>query len=137
MKSLLEVVQTGAKNIEISVMESYGKVTVSLFLTQQGELDANAGQNLDLAEIEAIVSEIEREKEAGLCMTRRPRLTIQLIFSPFLFVLQRLKENAHGWPQPQQDRLLWLKGQENNQLWIVMYKICYNRGRIRMPLFYC
>jgi 20S proteasome alpha/beta subunit len=29
IKSLLEVVQTGAKNIEISVMESYGKVTVS------------------------------------------------------------------------------------------------------------
>lgn len=30
VKSLLEVVQTGAKNIEISVMESYGKITVSL-----------------------------------------------------------------------------------------------------------
>lgn len=30
VKSLLEVVQTGAKNIEISVMESYGKVTVGL-----------------------------------------------------------------------------------------------------------
>ena len=29
VKSLLEVVQTGAKNIEISVMEAYGKVTVS------------------------------------------------------------------------------------------------------------
>lgn len=28
VKSLLEVVQTGAKNIEITVMESYGKVTV-------------------------------------------------------------------------------------------------------------
>ncbi|KAH9030673.1 nucleophile aminohydrolase [Lactarius pseudohatsudake] len=36
------------KNIEISVMESYGKVT-----------------NLDLAQIEAIVQEIEQEKEAG------------------------------------------------------------------------
>jgi len=47
VKSLLEVVQTGAKNIEISVMESYGKIT-----------------NLDLAQIEAIVSEIEKEKEA-------------------------------------------------------------------------
>jgi 20S proteasome alpha/beta subunit len=32
VKSLLEVVQTGAKNIEISVMESYGKVTVRLHL---------------------------------------------------------------------------------------------------------
>lgn len=31
VKSLLEVVQTGAKNIEISVMEEYGKVTVSFF----------------------------------------------------------------------------------------------------------
>ena len=29
VKSLLEVVQTGAKNIEISVMEGYGKVVVS------------------------------------------------------------------------------------------------------------
>jgi len=47
VKSLLEVVQTGAKNIEISVMESYGKIT-----------------NLELPEIEAIVSDIEREKEA-------------------------------------------------------------------------
>lgn len=33
IKSLLEVVQTGAKNIEISVMESYGKVTVRGFLS--------------------------------------------------------------------------------------------------------
>ena len=29
VKSLLEVVQTGAKNIELSVMEGYGKMTVS------------------------------------------------------------------------------------------------------------
>lgn len=28
IKSLLEVVQTGAKNIEISVMDGFGKVTV-------------------------------------------------------------------------------------------------------------
>jgi len=47
VKSLLEVVQTGAKNIEITVLEGYGKV-----------------QNLDLAQIEAIVSDIEHEKEA-------------------------------------------------------------------------
>lgn len=79
MKSLLEVVQTGAKNIEISVMESYGKVTVSIFFNYQGEPDVNVSQNLDLAEIEAIVSEIEREKEAGWCMMR-PRLTTELIF---------------------------------------------------------
>lgn len=38
VKSLLEVVQTGAKNIEISVMESYNKVTVSLFLTRSTNL---------------------------------------------------------------------------------------------------
>jgi hypothetical protein len=30
VKSLLEVVQTGAKNIELAVMEGYGKITVSL-----------------------------------------------------------------------------------------------------------
>jgi len=47
VKSLLEVVQTGAKNIEISVMDTSGKVT-----------------SMELSEIEAIVSEIEREKEA-------------------------------------------------------------------------
>ena len=32
VKSLLEVVQTGAKNIEISVMESYGVISVSQLL---------------------------------------------------------------------------------------------------------
>jgi hypothetical protein len=32
IKSLLEVVQTGAKNIEISVMDGYGKITVFHFL---------------------------------------------------------------------------------------------------------
>jgi len=47
IKSLLEVVQTGAKNIEISVLDGFNKVT-----------------SLDLAQIEAIVAEIEREKEA-------------------------------------------------------------------------
>ncbi|KAJ7632225.1 N-terminal nucleophile aminohydrolase [Roridomyces roridus] len=53
VKSLLEVVQTGAKNIEISVMESMAKPFIDFEL-----------QNLDLAQIEAIVAEIEREKEA-------------------------------------------------------------------------
>ncbi|ORY21982.1 nucleophile aminohydrolase [Naematelia encephala] len=47
VKSLLEVVQTGAKNIEISVMESYGVIT-----------------NLEQTEIETIVATIESEKEA-------------------------------------------------------------------------
>ncbi|WWC88853.1 uncharacterized protein L201_003768 [Kwoniella dendrophila CBS 6074] len=47
VKSLLEVVQTGAKNIEISVMESYGVIT-----------------HLEQSEIEKIVATIESEKEA-------------------------------------------------------------------------
>jgi len=47
VKSLLEVVQTGAKNIEISVMERYGVIT-----------------NLEQSEIEKIVTQIETEKEA-------------------------------------------------------------------------
>lgn len=64
VKSLLEVVQTGAKNIEISVMESYGKVTVCIPVPYMPTL-LTSTQNLELTEIEAIVSEIEREKEAG------------------------------------------------------------------------
>ncbi|WWC62374.1 uncharacterized protein I303_104970 [Kwoniella dejecticola CBS 10117] len=47
VKSLLEVVQTGAKNIEISVMERYGVIS-----------------NLEQSEIEKIVATIESEKEA-------------------------------------------------------------------------
>ncbi|WWC70589.1 uncharacterized protein I206_104540 [Kwoniella pini CBS 10737] len=47
VKSLLEVVQTGAKNIEISVMERYGVIS-----------------NLEQSEIEQIVATIESEKEA-------------------------------------------------------------------------
>lgn len=31
IKSLLEVVQTGAKNIEISIMDGYNKVSVRVF----------------------------------------------------------------------------------------------------------
>ncbi|CCO30343.1 20S proteasome subunit alpha 4 [Rhizoctonia solani AG-1 IB] len=73
VKSLLEVVQTGAKNIEISVMESYGKVT-----------------NLDLSQVEAIVSEIEREKEA--------------------VHQQRPNANDRVWPQPRQVRQRWQPG---------------------------
>jgi len=47
VRSLLEVVQTGAKNIDLAVVEGFGKV-----------------RNLSLAEIEAVVAEIEVEKEA-------------------------------------------------------------------------
>ena len=39
VKSLLEVVQTGAKNIEISVMESYGKITVCRHLSLRSSLN--------------------------------------------------------------------------------------------------
>jgi len=47
VKSLLEVVQTGAKNIDLAIVEGFGKV-----------------RNLTLEEIEAVVKEIETEKEA-------------------------------------------------------------------------
>ncbi|KAJ3081658.1 Proteasome subunit alpha type-4 [Quaeritorhiza haematococci] len=47
VKSLLEIVQTGAKNIEIAVMSSDAKL-----------------KNLETEEVEAIVAEIEKEKEA-------------------------------------------------------------------------
>ena len=42
IKSLLEVVQTGAKNIEISVLDGYNKITVSFILrfTAHTRLDA-------------------------------------------------------------------------------------------------
>ncbi|KDN52583.1 putative PRE6-20S proteasome subunit [Tilletiaria anomala UBC 951] len=56
IKSLLEVVQTGAKNIEIAIMEGHGQV-----------------RNLELSEIEAVVKEIETEKEAE-AERRRNRL---------------------------------------------------------------
>lgn len=62
VKSLLEVVQTGAKNIEISVMERYGEITVSRALRDL--LVADSMQNLPQSEIESIVNGIESEKEA-------------------------------------------------------------------------
>jgi 20S proteasome subunit alpha 4 len=67
VKSLLEVVQTGAKNIEITVMESYGKQTVSTSNLVVRGCMLILFQSLALAEIEAIVSEIEKEKEQGAC----------------------------------------------------------------------
>jgi 20S proteasome subunit alpha 4 len=63
VKSLLEVVQTGAKNIEISVMESYGVISVSFSFHRVYEDQADM-QNLETTEIERIVKEIEGEKEA-------------------------------------------------------------------------
>jgi len=77
VKSLLEVVQTGAKNIEISVMEGYSKVTVRQVIVYYSWFGSCILlKNMELAEIEAIVSEIEREKEAG-------QLSI-VIFTPLI-----------------------------------------------------
>jgi hypothetical protein len=77
VKSLLEVVQTGAKNIEITVMESYGKVTVGI-LPPKHIFSATQSifywQNLTLTEIEGIVADIEREKEAGQYYNTTPRV---------------------------------------------------------------
>ncbi|SNX86725.1 probable PRE6 - 20S proteasome subunit (alpha4) [Melanopsichium pennsylvanicum] len=56
IKSLLEVVQTGAKNIEIAVMQGHAQV-----------------RNLELSEIEKFVQEINTEKEAE-AERRRNRL---------------------------------------------------------------
>lgn len=87
MKSLLEVVQTGAKNIEISVMESYGKVTVRVERFYEtsfpSQLMPFLAQILDLAQIEGIVSDIEREKEAGES------------YSPF-YILSRIDRLRRG-----------------------------------------
>ncbi|GAA5973410.1 hypothetical protein JCM21900_003124 [Sporobolomyces salmonicolor] len=47
VKSLLEVVQTGAKNIDLAVMDGFGKV-----------------RNLTLEELTAVVTTIEKDKEA-------------------------------------------------------------------------
>lgn len=88
VKSLLEVVQTGAKNIDLAVMEGHGKVRVRwnisfemfIYLLLYKWMPRYVSsyvmlcwsfheigiyvQNLTLAEIEAVVAEIEKEKEA-------------------------------------------------------------------------
>lgn len=93
VKSLLEVVQTGAKNIELAVLEGHGKLRVSHSLSGFGGsvcraiqaaepvqwrsalqlakprtnltwLFPSRAQNLTLDEITAVVAEIEKEKEA-------------------------------------------------------------------------
>ncbi|KAF7727998.1 Proteasome subunit alpha type-4 [Apophysomyces ossiformis] len=55
VKSLLEVVQTGAKNIEIVVMTSDSVV-----------------KNLEVEEVEAVVAEIEKEKEEEAERKKKP-----------------------------------------------------------------
>lgn len=77
VKSLLEVVQTGAKNIDLAVMEGFGKVRVSfltldLFVLLSISLGSDKLlipgtlllQNLTADELTAVVAEIEKEKEA-------------------------------------------------------------------------
>lgn len=66
VKSLLEVVQTGAKNIDMAVMEDHGKVRVCLssLVKTSRWLTGLDLQNLTLEEIEDVVAEIEKEKEA-------------------------------------------------------------------------
>lgn len=57
--------QTGAKNIDLAVMEGFGKVRVRFArLRSSLDLNADALQNLTLEEITAVVAEIEKEKEA-------------------------------------------------------------------------
>ncbi|KAI8979456.1 proteasome subunit alpha type-7 [Mycotypha africana] len=58
IKSLLEVVQTGAKNIEIAVMTSDGKVKF-----------------LDLDEVENVTAEIEKEKEEEAEKKKKPTVS--------------------------------------------------------------
>ncbi|KAI8328733.1 proteasome subunit alpha type-7 [Chlamydoabsidia padenii] len=55
VKSLLEVVQTGAKNIEIAVMTA-----------------DNVIKTLELADVEAVVAEIEKEKEEEAEKKKKP-----------------------------------------------------------------
>ncbi|KAL1927480.1 hypothetical protein VTP01DRAFT_3717 [Rhizomucor pusillus] len=55
VKSLLEVVQTGAKNIEIAVMGSDNKI-----------------RNLEIEQVEAVVAEIEKEKEEEAERKKKP-----------------------------------------------------------------
>ena len=43
IKSLLEVVQTGAKNIEISVLDGYNKIVVSFHVQVKGKTALELG----------------------------------------------------------------------------------------------
>jgi hypothetical protein len=99
IKSLLEVVQTGAKNIEITVMERYGEVTVSSRFVYPRSMVLINSQNLTLSEIETIVSDIEKEKEAGAHVpcTKSP-------FETTDHSTQRRSGSARGWQRPLQAR---------------------------------
>lgn len=107
VKSLLEVVQTGAKNIEISVMESYGKITVrcfKLFSLNQARL----------------FLELRTFRNRGNCIRDRTREGSRCVFHLYFvdsflepgIYLQRRNENARGLLRRRLDRLLWLHGQQ-------------------------
>jgi len=110
IKSLLEVVQTGAKNIEISIMEGYNKVSVSYLPSMSFYLrfkEFIGVQSLDLTQIEAIVAEIEREKEAG----RQISFTCSFIYSKTINLIeQRPKGNDRDSPRRQNGRRQWQQG---------------------------
>ncbi|KAG1237594.1 hypothetical protein G6F35_000590 [Rhizopus arrhizus] len=59
IKSLLEVVQTGAKNIEIVVMTTEGEV-----------------KRLEQEEVESVVTEIEKEKEEEAERKKKPNVAM-------------------------------------------------------------
>ena len=91
VKSLLEVVQTGARNIEITVMDGFERVSVRLqkTFTSAAKALTSRSQNLELGQIESIVAEIEREKEAG---KRRPCpcfVSLSVLLLMFLRHIQR------------------------------------------------
>jgi 20S proteasome subunit alpha 4 len=69
VKSLLEIVQTGAKNIDMAIMDGHGKVRVRMVIcrfpfSMNNLADTRDDKNLTLEEIEAVVADIEKEKEA-------------------------------------------------------------------------
>ncbi|WVR06203.1 hypothetical protein IAU60_003233 [Kwoniella sp. DSM 27419] len=81
VKSLLEVVQTGAKNIEISVMERYGVIT-----------------NLEQSEIEKIVATIDAEKEAEAEKKRQRLAAIQAGQASMAMGSQQASASGSGTP---------------------------------------
>jgi 20S proteasome subunit alpha 4 len=73
VKSLLEVVQTGAKNIEIAVMTSDNVVKVKSNIHGCQCLKfCFFMQTLELADVEAVVAEIEKEKEEEAEKKKKP-----------------------------------------------------------------
>lgn len=87
VKSLLEVVQTGAKNIDLAIVEGYGKI-----------------RHLTLAEIEDVVKEIEVEKVRSIPLISG--LKYALILSTLLRK-RRQSGNETDWPRHVRVRQQW------------------------------